>query len=852
LSAGWRTEALTTTPVVIVGVSGRSKAAGDAVPMTDNLDIIRAPSALTTGGSGFAFEDVVGAFIVSGLLAGASPVGKLGPPRLVGFQGKALGHVLDDLAVLGADGVARWYASVKSFDLVRAGRLEAGFVSEAWQQLLSSGFDIERDYVGFACAGTAEGNWRGLLSLVETARTDIPERLASRIGVSGVFDEVQRRLWESARCPAELQARLSIAADAAPGLLLSRLIPLRLERVGSGSLSIPQAKAWCEQALSTGHAARAPELWDAILALVSRVRPRGGAIEWGLISRELGGRYPLAQRPDAGPDWVICNRHTHERVTAVRGTLAGGVSLPRVEAHSALADVGDAPFIYLSGDSGSGKTVLAKSWLQAGRGDRLWLSATDLSGGLSGFTAQYGLRFSLSEVLALGQLPIRVVVDGLDRISATGSAAAVAALARTAAGSAGAMQLLVTCQSFALERVIRAVLSADGPSYRTVAIGELDDGDLRLALQQRPALRRLASTGRLDGVLRRAKMLEVLADAMATTPEQALQTVGDEAAVADLWWNGLALGAEQRAQRSEFLIGLATRQGDELVDGIQAGQLGALGQFAQTADALRADSILAVDESTYAFAHDLFGDWSRLRALGDWEHTAAQTIPQKAPLPSWQRAIRLFALRSLKTDRDAWSAQHAGLRDAGHDLAADLFLEAPLLTLDAEQRLEGMWSGLVGEERPLLSRLLTRFLYVASVPDPTTALFASEERPELQTYFETTWRVPIWVLWPPVIRVLAAHVQEALQAAPLQVAEIVDRWLRAPHAELPARDAAARLGLAIGQLGEADFADHRYRERDERIKLWRAFLAAGREMPEEVSALALRVLSNDEEEDETW
>lgn len=818
--------------------------------MTDDPDIIRAPSAFTTGGGGFEFEDLVGAWIVSGLMAGAGPVGDLGPPRSIGFQGRALGHVLDDISIVGQDEASRWHASIKSFDLLRGGQLDAEFVAGAWLQILSSDFKIDRDYVGFVCGRAAEGNWQGLLNLIETAREDAPERLAGRINVTGAFDEVARSLWESARCPAALEAHLPVAPDAAPALLLSRLIPLRLDLMNPDSADVRQAKAWCEQALATGHAARAEDLWDATLTLVSRVRPRGGGIEWGRLSRELRHRFPLSQRPDAGPDWAILNRHTQERIAAVRGTLAGGLALPRAEAHVALADAGEAPFIYLSGESGSGKTVLAKSWLLAGSGDKLWLSAADLASGLSGFAGPHGLRLSLDEVLSLARPPIRIVVDGLDRISATASAAAVAALARLATDSAGTIQLAVTCQAFSLERVIRAVLSANGPAHRTAAIGDLDDVDVRIAVEQRPDLRRLASQGRLEGVLRRPKMLEVLADAMATTSAQALQAVADEAAVADLWWGQLALGADQRAQRGELLIGLASRQGDELADAVPAGQLGPLGQYAEAADSLRADSILAADESSYAFAHDLFGDWSRLRALGDWENTAAQAVPEKAPLPSWQRAIRLFALRSLTANRDQWGAQHAALRGGGHDIAADLFLEAPLLAHDAEQQLEAMWPTLVSGDHPLLGRLLKRFLYVATVPDPMTGFFSSPQRPELQTYFEATWRVPIWILWPPVIHVLAAHVEDSLLAAPLQVAEIVDRWLRAPYPQLAARDAAAQIGLAIGQFAEASLKERRYFDRDERIKVWRAFLAAGRELPDEVAALALTVFSNDEEPDE--
>ena len=73
---------------------------------------------------------------------------------------------------------------------------------------------------------------------------------------------------------------------------------------------------------------------------------------------------------------------------------------------------------------------------------------------------------------------------------------------------------------------------------------------------------------------------------------------------------------------------------------------------------------------------------------------------------------------------------------------ADLFLDAPLVAHDAEDQLQALWRNAQSiKKRPLLGRMLTRFLPLASVPDPMAALFASDERPEPSTYFEATWRV---------------------------------------------------------------------------------------------------------------
>src|SRR4051812_32298471 len=157
------------------------------------------------------------------MVAGESPVGDLGPPQRIAFQEGVLGASLDDISIVAANGETRWYGSIKTFDLLTGSRLNDDFIATAWSQLLSPAFVPDRDFVGFVSGRAAEGNWQALLTLIETARTDAPDRLAERIAKPGAFDESARSLWASARCPEVLEGALPIAPDASPAFLLSRL-----------------------------------------------------------------------------------------------------------------------------------------------------------------------------------------------------------------------------------------------------------------------------------------------------------------------------------------------------------------------------------------------------------------------------------------------------------------------------------------------------------------------------------------------------------------------------------------------------------------------------------------------------
>ena len=816
--------------------------------MSDS-DEQRVAPAHNTGGGGFAFEDLVGKWLVAAMLAGASPLGKeMGVPDAVEFQQKVPPTGLDDIVVraAGADGSVSWWASAKSYDMLPAAHL-ADFALAAWTHVFDDEFSFDRDFVGLVCARSSEQAWTSLQKLIRAARQERqPDRMAAAIGQPGAYNAEDRRIWDALLCPEQLGFEYDVDVSSSPVLLLARLIPLRLDLLDEHGRAETKTLGWCAAALDASGGVRARELAAAVFGMVASTRPAGGSITYQSARKELGRSFALAGRADAAADWTLLDRHTSERLEAVRDELAGAGRLPRAAAHAELAAGDDAAFIYLTGPSGCGKSALAKSWLQDGD-CRVWISANDLRDGLSAFAARLHLTRPIGSVLQLGRTPVRMVVDGLDRGEQSTAAEATAALARLAAASGGLLRLMVTCQSAAHQRVVDAIAAANGPMGEVAVVGDFDAGDVELALQRSSDLRRLSFQDGLQEVLRRPKLLDVALRSVAGTGAAQAPPLHDEAAVADLWWDRLALGrGADRAVRGELLLGLAQWTGRHTASGVPAGQLAAagLGQYAAVAGALRADGTLDSDENVYAFAHDLFADWARYRALGT-SPQARTAVLERQQRPAWHRAIRLLALRTLRERGiNGWQEEHHELLRHDGQTAADLYLDAPLFAADAETHLSELWPALVAEDGRLLQQMLARFTIQASVVDPRSTLLTQDTDAQFEAMVAATWRVPVWVLWPPVLRALAAHAEQAVQAAPVQVAAIAEKWLESLSPGTTGMDEAAALGLAAGAWA----AEHRYAGhgigRDGHSSMWKAFLAAGAQRPQEVLELGKAILDD--------
>jgi hypothetical protein len=149
----------------------------------------------------------------------------------------------------------------------------------------------------------------------------------------------------------------------------------------------------------------------------------------------------------------------------------------------------------------------------------------------------------------------------------------------------------------------------------------------------------------------------------------------------------------------------------------------------------------------------------------------------------------------------------------------------------------------------LLHRLLGRFLYVATLPNPIVTAVTKAMIPDFETEAVTLYRIPYWPYWLPVLQFLYNHRTEVIQLAPQHVAEIAGTWLQRGHESWLLRQEAAELALTLAEqiLHLEQSGGFVYIE-DKLVKsAYRAALAAAHEFPERVAAFALKACARQEQ-----
>jgi len=628
---------------------------------------------------------------------------------------------------------------------------------------------------------------------------------------------------------------------------------IRFDYEAKPSRHMNEAIADCQKILRSRDAAEAKKLWNRLTGIADQKRPAGGSLDLPELLQELRGEFDLAEHPDFARDWETLGQRAQEEMSDIRADIGGQRSLARPEVLAAVqAALDRRGACFLVGESGSGKSALAKEIAGAGYRRVIWFTGQMLDHGARS-EVERGLRLNqpIVEIVRSSAVPCLIVFDGVEGYPER-ALRVVAHLIRDihASAAAGHIHFLFSAQFETASRTIRrlADLETPLPLLETTPVPRPSEQDVSAMARQIPQLGWAVRRPELRPLLTNLKILDWCARILQAGSIDRDQPLLGLTALIGLLWERRAEAGDDSLARSHVLMRIAALEAETLSAGVPRLLLEHSEQ--QSLPGLIASDLVRLREERVRFSHDLLGDWARLRVLmGEGPITSAGGR-QRAVLPQWHRAIRLFAQRLLEKSGDGaedWRRTIEGLEDEQQSsaLLRDLFLEALFLATNAAELLERTWGVLIADGGKLLNRLLDRFLFVATLPDPRLLQLA--ETPEDAARFEHLFRVPFGPYWGPLLTVLRAHLPEVAIHAPYNAARVCALWLRATPVELraglptPWHREAAELSLAVAREIQARNAEGNYYSGKHDRAAYQAALYAAPDLPQEIGQLCLEL-----------
>ncbi|EDN71339.1 phosphorylase family protein [Beggiatoa sp. PS] len=548
-------------------------------------------------------------------------------------------------------------------------------------------------------------------------------------------------------------------------------------------------------------------------------------------------------------DWQQLRDSSKIRWKTIADTIGGSVRLPRTTNYEQIVDkLQQCNAVCILGESGSGKSVLLRRIAEqyAKKTTVIWLDATLFDVSDLEQLSRINLELTHSwQTLAdnVAEKTVLVILDGLDQLYQKKSLANLAVFVSTLQlkQTETPFRVLASCQPQRWDTIQRELLKHDAGDIWQISMLENPTWlELEPLTKKFPQLNVLLRREHLHRVLLRPKILDLLACSLSNNamPDTRHWT-GESDFIEWFWKTEIADKSQQGAMRESMLCRLAEQQATQLTHEIS------LHTFA-TADldilsTLEKDKICYRKTGRIGFSHDLYADWSRQRLLLSESGNPKAFLVPLLESPVWHRAIMLFGLNLLERQEniETWESLLTV-----SDSLADLMLEALIYAADAETMLAKVWNILQTYEGKWLRRLLERFLYIATEPNPNIMHWAKENKFN-EIAASTVYRWPRPSFWVPVIRFLSSQQSICIELAPTELAKIIHTWLALTPKEIICRAEAAQIALALGWKTLRHQQHHRIldpwpptKNEDFAKTVYRAVLAAVYDTPDAVFEFA--------------
>ncbi len=798
----------------------------------------------STGGGGYNFEDEVSAYFLSCLLTSRPPFEpELGVIQQIDFQTRSDGWFLDDILLTLKCGNSSCHCalSIKNSRQFTNNGAPHDFVRVAWEQLLHEGadkFQENQDFLGLISLPSSPDLNKDIQELLKLARAQDPEKMVARMNQPYYVSEQKRKLFKSFSCPSDLAQKRNIKEEDSVRLLKHIII-----REQTSDLLKKEAHRNCVDALRSRDSDEWSKLLDRLLSISGEYRSNAGSLNLQKLLPLIKNDFRLKDYPEYDSDWNILRENSRNMLKSIPTKIGGTIQLPRTSVLNHIeAEFKKNKAVLLLGASGSGKTVITKLWAESHSSEQevLWWDASDFE--TEGASVPAGLGHSLYEILnTTARSEAFVVIDGLDRLYGRGRGFRNISILLSNLNlerNDSPWKVLVTCQTEEWGRISKELLENNiYVQWNIVQIEEPSSQELNKVWERFPVLKKLASRSHLENLLFKPKILDLLTDKLLPDFNENMLTWVGESDLIEWFWKSDVENQKEGLALSQSAQLLAVKLADELRTEIPLVDCKEITHI----DNLVKLRILKNTNRGISFDHDLYGDWARQRVLLQKASDLKSYLDHRDTSPLWHRAVRFLGLHLLEKNEDVaeWHRIFSSLqeKDESPNLFQDLLLESAIFAADSLTILERLWIVLSENNGVLLWRLLGRFIYSATYPDPRIVELVKTANPDFEITAKTMMRIPHESYWIPMLKFIYAHLMDMVNLAGEKIAEIADCWLRRGGKEL--RKEAAEIALRSAQR-IIDLNSQRSLENLE-IYGYRALLAAVAEIPDKTRQLILRL-----------
>jgi hypothetical protein len=623
-------------------------------------------------GTGFTYEDAVGAFFLTSLLSeGYAPGIENRIVTGVSFQQKTFGEPLDDVIVdfRASDGdEARLSLQVKRSLTISAAASNGDFrevIRNAWRTFRDDDFRFGKDRVGVAVGEVSLDRARAFVSLCQAARASIEAdhflaRFADGCNASADVRSVKR----------DIETILHGVAggewsDADLHRFLASLVLTHFDFLHSGAIDPADAMTRLRPCLADGSADRAPDLWSSLCQTVRNTGGSAGQYDRPRLVRELSTTFPLQVAPSLRPDITRLTQLSHDWARDIANDVSG-THLERKISRDKLAEqLTQSRFVQINGLPGSGKSAVLRQQLESDltRGPVIFLKSDRLEGrGWAGFATHYGLSTSpladlLVEIAATGTPTL--YIDGIDRVEKAHQPIVLDVL-RTILKSPvlDNWRVVVSLRDTGIEPLRNWLAEVlDKLGVRTLETSTLDDDEAEELAKAKPQLRGLLfGPTAVRDIVRRPFFAKILAQAYGSATTDTAFEPQSEIDLIENWWlrGGYDSSGQDAINRRRAFIDLAGVQARHISQSIRLSDLSP--QTVEQIDQLTADGLIRTVRTglTVRFAHDILFEWAFYYHLSNEGPQWPQAIRACGEPPAVARAVELLSQYEFREGK-TWS-----------------------------------------------------------------------------------------------------------------------------------------------------------------------------------------------------